>query len=94
MQGYTFEITGTIECSAFITTGGTSSQFVKGDGSLDSTSYQPSGNYITGLTGDGTATGPGNVPFTLATVNSNPGTYGSSTLIPVVTVNGKGLLQI
>ena len=90
--GYTFQLTGTIESSAFITSGGTSSQFVKGDGSLDSTSYQPAGNYITGLTGDGTATGPGNVPFTLATVNSNPGTYGSSTLIPIVTVNTKGLV--
>lgn len=41
---------------------------------------------ITGLTGDGTATGPGDVAFTLATVNSGPGTY------PKVTVNGKGLV--
>ena len=39
---------------------------------------------------DGTAnvTGTG----TLATVNSNVGTYGNSTTIPVITVNGKGLI--
>lgn len=51
------------------------------------------------LTGDGTATlsgvdGSGNVStaFTLATVNSNTGTFGSATAIPVVTVNEKGLV--
>jgi hypothetical protein len=32
-------LTSTIEASAFVTTGGTSSNFVKGDGSLDNTSY-------------------------------------------------------
>jgi hypothetical protein len=53
---------------------------------------QPAGNYITALTGDGTATGPGSVPFTLATVNGNVGTFGSSTAIPSFTVNGKGLI--
>lgn len=51
---------------------------------------QASGNYITALTGDGTATGPGSVPFTLATVAS-AGTTGSSTAIPVITINAKGL---
>jgi len=51
------------------------------------------------LTGDGTATltgvnGSGNVSavFTLATVNSNVGTFGSTTAIPVITVNDKGLV--
>ena len=51
-----------------------------------------SGAAITALTGDGTATGPGSVPFTLATVNSNVGTFGSSTSIPTFTVNAKGLI--
>ena len=46
---------------------------------------------ITSLTGDATATGPGASALTLATVNSNVGTVGSSTAIPVLTVNGKGL---
>ena len=51
------------------------------------------------LTGDATATlsavdGSSNVSatLTLATVNSNVGTFGSSTAIPVVTVNAKGLV--
>lgn len=51
------------------------------------------------LTGDATATlsgvdGTNNVSaaLTLATVNNSVGTYGSATAIPVVTVNGKGLV--
>lgn len=51
------------------------------------------------LTGDATATlsavdGTANVSaaLTLATVNSNVGSFGSSTAIPVVTVNAKGLV--
>ncbi len=47
---------------------------------------------ITGLTGDGTAAGPGNVPLTLATVNGTPGSFGSASAVPSVTVNGKGLV--
>lgn len=49
---------------------------------------QASGNYLTALTGDGTASGPGSAALTLATVNSNVGsfTYGS------FTVNAKGLI--
>ena len=53
---------------------------------------QAAGNYITALTGDGTASGPGSATFTLATVNSNVGSFGSSTAIPSLTVNGKGLI--
>ncbi|HEY1858657.1 hypothetical protein [Acidocella sp.] len=47
------------------------------------------GGAISGLTGDVTATGPGVVPATLATVNSNVGTFGGNLSI---TVNGKGLV--
>lgn len=54
--------------------------------------YQLQGNYITALTGDGTASGPGSAAFTLATVNSNVGTFGSTSQIPNFTVNGKGLI--
>lgn len=55
-------------------------------------SKQATGNYITALTGDVTAVGPGSVAATLATVNSNVGSFGSSTSIPSFTVNGKGLI--
>jgi hypothetical protein len=47
---------------------------------------------ITQLTGDITAVGPGSVPATLATVNGNVGTFGSAAVVPLVTVNGKGLI--
>ncbi len=53
---------------------------------------QPAGSYITALTGDVTASGPGSAAATLATVNLNTGTFGSSTSIPTFTVNGKGLI--
>lgn len=46
---------------------------------------------ITALTGDGTATGPGSVPLTLATVNGNVGTFGSASSVMTQTVNAKGL---
>lgn len=53
-------------------------------------SKQAAGSYITALTGDGTAAGPGSSALTLATV-ATAGTTGSSTAIPVVTINAKGL---
>lgn len=68
------------------------------DGYLSSTDWntfngkQASGNYLTALTGDGTASGPGSSALTLATVNVNTGSWGSSIAIPNFTVNGKGLL--
>lgn len=51
-----------------------------------------SGSAITSLTGDVTATGPGAAAATLATVNGNVGSFGSSTSIPNFTVNAKGLI--
>jgi hypothetical protein len=56
--------------------------------------FQIAGNYLTALTGDGTATGPsggGSAMFTLAAINSNTGAFGSGSVIPVPTFNGKGL---
>lgn len=61
------------------------------DGTTLSSTGQPAGNYITALTGDVTATGPGSVAATLATVNANTGAWGSATQAPVITLNGKGL---
>jgi hypothetical protein len=62
--------------AATLTTGRTIA--ITGDLAYTSPSFNGSGNV--------TAAG------TLATVNSNVGTYGSSSSIPVVTVNGKGLV--
>lgn len=47
---------------------------------------------ITNITGDMVVNGPGSVPGTLATVNGNVGSFGSSTAIPSFVVNGKGLI--
>lgn len=61
-------------------------------GALSSTDYntfnnkQAAGNYITDITGDATASGPGSAALTLSTVNANVGTFNN------VTVNGKGLV--
>lgn len=55
---------------------------------LNTTGLQPTGNYITALTGDVTASGPGSVVATLATVNSNVGSFTNAS----ITVNGKGLV--
>lgn len=55
---------------------------------INTTGLQPSGNYITALAGDGTASGPGSAALTLATVNASPATYTYAT----VTVNAKGLV--
>lgn len=47
-------------------------------------------NLVSGnLSGDGSTS---NLTFTLATVNSNVGSFGSATAVPVITVNGKGLI--
>lgn len=48
--------------------------------------YQPVGSYLTGLTGDVTAAGPGAAAATLATVNGNVGTFAAAT----ITVDAKG----
>jgi hypothetical protein len=49
---------------------------------------QATGNYITALTGDVTAAGPGSSAATLATVNANVGSFTLAT----ITVNAKGLI--
>jgi len=51
-------------------------------------SFQPAGNYLTALTGDGIASGPGSSALTLATVNSNVGSFTNA----AITVNAKGLV--
>lgn len=58
-------------------------------GNITSGTLSPS--RLPSFSGDIT-TSAGSSITTLATVNSNIGTFGSSTLIPVITVNGKGLI--
>jgi len=87
---FTLTFAGNLQAAKHITTGGSASQFVKGDGTLDSTTYQTAGNYITALSGDVIASGPGVAGAVLAVVNTNPGVFGSSTLVPRITVDNKG----
>lgn len=79
----TFNNSGSGAVSGTIFNGGTAQTI-----SYNTIGAQVAGNYITALTGDGTASGPGSVALTLATVNSNVGTF----TYPSVTVNGKGLI--
>lgn len=62
------------------------------NGTWDISLDDSSSSGITALTGDATATGPGSAALTLATVNGNVGSFGSSTAIPSFTVNAKGLM--
>lgn len=57
----------------------------------DLSGKQPTGNYITAITGDLAAAGPGSAAGTLATVNANVGAFGSASSVGTFTVNAKGL---
>lgn len=70
----------------------TSGNVLTSDGSAWISSAAVGTGAITALTGDATASGPGSSALTLATVNSNVGSFGSTTAIPNITVNGKGLI--
>lgn len=58
--------------------------------SLSSVPVSASANAITALTGDVTATGPGSVPGTLAAITTAQTNVGSSTTVPVISVDAKG----
>jgi hypothetical protein len=77
-------------------TGITSSQVTTALGYTPYNATNPNG-YITGnqsvsITGDITGSGTTGITATLATVNTNVGSFGSATAIPVITVNAKGLV--
>jgi hypothetical protein len=63
---------------------------ITGSNFTGSSSGTNTGDQTITLTGDVTGTGTGSFATTLATVNANTGSFGSSTLIPVITVDGKG----
>jgi hypothetical protein len=79
--------TASVTATSFIRTGGTSSQFLKADGSVDSTSYQP---LLTNpVTGTGTS---GTIPvFTGSTTIGNSIIQSNSTQVNIVG-NGSALL--
>jgi hypothetical protein len=79
--------TASVTATSFIRTGGTSSQFLKADGSVDSTSYQP---LLTNpVTGTGTS---GTIPvFTGSTTIGNSIIQSNSTEVNIVG-NGSALL--
>jgi hypothetical protein len=90
LRGVTSDIVNSIMPTAPVVSGNLAC-FNGTTGLLQDCGSSPTPNAITALTGDGTATGPGSVAFTLATVNSNTGSFGSATNCPSLTVNGKGL---
>lgn len=67
---------------------GTDSLIVTNNGLLKKVSASTLGSGITALTGDVTAAGPGSSASTLATVNSNVGSFTNAN----ITVNAKGLI--
>ncbi len=85
-----------------VANGGTGSTtltgLLKGNGTgavqsaVSGTDYQAPGAYITALTGDVTASGPGSAAATLASTGVTATSYGSSTAIPSFTVDAKGRL--
>lgn len=50
------------------------------------------GNQTISLSGDVSGSGATSITATLATVNSNVGSFGAASTVPVITVNGKGLI--
>jgi hypothetical protein len=76
-------VSGTITGSQIIRSGGTSSQFLKADGSVDSNTYLTGNQSIT-LSGDATGSGTTTITVTLANSGVTAGTYRS------VTVDAKG----
>jgi hypothetical protein len=72
-----------------IKNGGTSSQFLKADGSIDNNTYLTANQNIT-LSGDVSGSGTTNITLTLSNSGVSAGTYGNATTIYPITVDGKG----
>ena len=76
------------------TESGISVTYEDGDGTLDFNVNDPTITIDGDIDGSATMTNLGNttISLTLDTVNSNVGSFGSSTAIPAITVNAKGLI--
>jgi hypothetical protein len=79
--------TGTINAAAATLTGNITAANFTGSSSGTNT-----GDQTITLTGDVAGTGTGSFATTLATVNSNVGSFGSTAAVPIITVNAKGLV--
>lgn len=75
--GQRLDVSGTVRATNLVKNGGTSSQFLKADGSVDSSTYLTANQTIT-LTGDVTGSGNGSFATTLKNTGS-AGTYRSTT---------------
>lgn len=75
--GQKLDVQGTVRATAFVKMGATSSQFLKGDGSVDSSSYLTANQTIT-LSGDITGSGTTSIATTLKNTGT-AGTYRSTT---------------
>src|ERR1700761_7616801 len=98
-----------IDTALWVWTGATWEEIGKGGGIASLTGVSPIvfrndsilcptcavGGGITQLTGDGTAgPGSGSQPFTLTSVNTTTGAFGSASSVADFTVNGKGLITL
>lgn len=75
--GQILDVKGTVRATAFIKSGGISSQFLKADGSVDSSTYI-TGNQTITLSGDTTGSGTTAITTTLKNTGTS-GTYRSTT---------------
>lgn len=87
LTGGTITHSGTIGCQA---ASGSQAGCLSAADYTAFTGKQPAGSYITALSGDGTASGPGSVALTLATVNGNVGACGDATHTSQITLDAKG----
>ena len=85
-------MTGNLTSTKFITNGGTSSQFVKGDGSLDTNTYLTTATVVTNVSAIApiqTTNSTGAITLSHSTFGTS-GTYGSTSTTSIITTNATG----